>query len=108
MNRVDKMMADGEIKFKATSKSPTKLHQLKTGVIIKDVAEGVGNVDELKLQSAFVTTTRDKEVHRRQPDNGPSPSPAKFTPNYRLVHGSVTNAFQTSQTRFPNDIDYNF
>lgn len=105
MQRLDAMLAQGQIEF--NSKSPQRIHQLKTGVVIKEMADGVGAVSAQRLQPSFVATTREQEVQRRLPDNGPSPSPSKFTPNYALVHKKQREAHPTSETRFPGDIEYN-
>lgn len=68
----------------------------------------MGAVDEPRLQPTFKATSREQEGKRRLPDNGPSPSSHQFNPSYRLVHQKLATTFQSTQARFPNDLQQNF
>jgi hypothetical protein len=50
--------------------------------------------------STFVRTTRDYEFERALPNNGPSPSPIKFSPSYKFVHTNSPFFTNSDQPRF--------
>jgi hypothetical protein len=43
--------------------------------MLKEITDGMGNVDTRRVNSTFLRTNRDYEMTRALPDNGPSPHP---------------------------------
>lgn len=80
----------------------------KMGFIIKENEEGMGILEDFKPNLIFKSTTREQEEKRHLPDNGPSPGAHQFNPSYKLVHQKLKSVYNSTQVRFPNDLDYNF
>ena len=62
--------------------------------MIKEISDGMGNINFRKIDSTFSRTNREYEFKKALPNNGPSPHPNQFSPKFNLV--------QTLSPRPPN------
>jgi hypothetical protein len=69
-------------------------------IIIKEITDGLGNIDTRRVNSTFLRTNREYEMLKTLPDNGPSPIPQKFSPKFHLVHSQSPRPWNSGQPRF--------